>query len=72
MAHDNRPIGAQRLPFVVYPDFDAFRAEFDRASFRLLDRVLAEGWEPELLPSWEVEREAFLRGLDATGGEAQR
>lgn len=54
-------MSARRRPFVVYVSADAARAEFDRVSFTLLDRVLAEGWEPKTPVSWEVEREAFLR-----------
>jgi hypothetical protein len=47
-----------------------------RANLYLLDLALESGFEPEVVPSWEVERESFLRHIteasddDSVGGEA--
>ena len=66
-------MSARRLPFVVYDAADAHEAllaESARCAFVVLDGMLARGWEPETPASWEVEREAFMRELDAPSERA--
>lgn len=47
-----------------------------RANLSMLDLALESGFEPEVGPSWEVERESFLRHIagesddDWVGGDA--